>query len=127
MALRKRWFLVTLILFGSFGTGITVGRAWRHRQDLVRLDGQAATAERLVRTPSGGTPHYEPIQYRAKDSRPAILEPEFVEASEAKLVAGTMGIGVTVNGDSRFYPLFVMQYHQIVNDTCGGKPIVCSC
>ena len=37
-----------------------------------------------------------------------------------------MGIGVSVNGDSRFYPLYVMQYHQIVNDTCGGKAVACS-
>jgi hypothetical protein len=37
-----------------------------------------------------------------------------------------MGIGVSVNGDSRFYPLFIMQYHQIVNDICGDKPVACS-
>jgi hypothetical protein len=94
---------------------------------LTLLDGQEATAERTVQTTTGGAPHYEPIQYRAKDSRPAILEPEFISAAEARLVAGTMGVGVSVNGDSRFYPLFVLQYHQVVNDTCGGKPIVCSC
>jgi len=92
----------------------------------ILLEGQAPTAERIFSTPTGGTPHYEPIQYRAKDSRPAIMEPQFVEAATAQLVGGTMGIGVAVGGESRFYPLLVMQYHQVVNDTCGGKPVACS-
>lgn len=90
------------------------------------LQGQAPTTERLFSTPTGGTPHYDPIQYRAKDARPAITEPQFVSADEAKMVGGTKGIGVSVDGDNRFYPLFVMQYHQIVNDDCGGKPVACS-
>jgi hypothetical protein len=90
------------------------------------LQGQAPSRERLFRTSTGGRPHYEPIQYRAKDARPAIMEPQFVSAAEAKFAGGTMGIGVTVNGESRFYPLFIMQYHQVVNDTCGGKHVACS-
>jgi len=98
----------------------------RHQYHLYLLQGQAPTEERLVKTSTGGEPHYDPIQYRAKDSRPAISEPEFVAAADARVAGGTMGIGVSVNGDSRFYPLYVMQYHQIVNDTCGGKSVACS-
>ena len=110
--------LPVLVLVGVVGA--VVGRY------AYLLQGQAPTKERLFSTSTGGTPHYDPIQYRAKDSRPAITEPQFVSADEAKLVGGTMGIGVCVDGDSRFYPLFVMQYHQIVNDTCGDKPVACS-
>ena len=90
------------------------------------LDGQEATKERLLSTSTGATPHYDPIQYRAKDARPAITEPEFVSAGEAKIAGGTKGIGISINGDSRFYPLYLLQYHQIVNDTCGGKAVACS-
>jgi hypothetical protein len=90
------------------------------------LRGQAATRERLFSTPTGGKPHYDPIQYRAKDSRPAITEPEFAAAAAAKMAGGTKGIGVVVAGDARFYPLYVMQYHQVVNDDVGDKPIACS-
>ncbi len=32
-------------------------------------------------------------------------------------------IGITVNGDSRAYPLPLMNVHEIVNDTLGGMPI----
>ncbi len=96
------------------------GRYW------YLLQGQSPTAERLVETSTGGKPHYDPIQYRAKDSRPAITQPEFVDADQAKLAGGTKGIGVSINGDHRFYPLYVLQYHQIVNDTCGGTAVACS-
>ena len=90
------------------------------------LQGQAPTRERLFETATGSKPHYKPIQYRAKDSRPAIMEPEFIAANQARLASGTKGIGVAVGDDSRFYPLYVLQYHQVLNDTCGDKPIACS-
>jgi len=101
--------------------GIVIGRY------AYLLQGQMPSKERIFRTSTGGTPHYGTIQYREKDARPAILAPTFVAAEQAKMVGGTMGIGVSVGGESRFYPLFIMQYHQIVNDTCGDTPIVCSC
>ena len=90
------------------------------------LQGQSPTAERVLRTSTGSQPHYDPIQYRAKDSRPAISEPEFMAADEVRLAGGTKGIGVAINGDYRFYSLYVLQYHQIVNDTCGGTAVACS-
>jgi hypothetical protein len=114
------WMIGIPLLIVLGAAGAVVGRY------AYLLQGQAPTRERLFQTSSGGAPHYEPIQYRAKDSRPAITEPQFVAAADAKMVGGTMGIGVSVDGDSRFYPLFVMQYHQIVNDRCGDKPVACS-
>ncbi len=90
------------------------------------LDGQEATTARTVQTETGGTPHHEPIQYRAKDSRDAIVTPEFIAGSEAQIAGGTKGIGITINGESRFYPLYVMQYHQVINDTLQDTPIAAS-
>ena len=110
---------MALVIMASVAA-VTVGRY------VYLLQGQAPTKERLVQTSTGGKPHYDPIQYRAKDSRPAITEPELVSADQARLAAGTKGIGVSINGDHRFYPLYVLQYHQIVNDTCGGTPVACS-
>ena len=120
---KQKWIVVLVVLAVIVTGGIIFGR---HQYEQYLLQGQAPSEERLVKTSTGGKPHYDPIQYRAKDSRPAITEPEFVEASEARIAAGTMGIGVSVNGDSRFYPLYVLQYHQIVNDVCGGKAVACS-
>jgi hypothetical protein len=121
MKLKKVILLIGLpVLAIVLIAGAVIGRY------MYLLQGQAPNRERLLETASGGAPHYDPIQYRAKDARPAITEPEFVSAGEARVAAGTMGIGVSINGDDRFYPLYVLQYHQIVNDTCGGKEVACS-
>ncbi len=39
------------------------------------------------------------------------------------MVSTDLVIGVTINGESRAYPLHVMYVHEIVNDTLGGAPI----
>jgi hypothetical protein len=121
---KKRLWLAGLSAAVLLGAAAALGGRYVYRY--FRLEGQAPTSERLFETSTGGEPYYEPIQYRAKDSRPALTEPQFVEAARAKLVAGAMGIGVSVGGESRFYPLFILQYHQVVNDTCGGKAVACS-
>ncbi len=107
----------------SVGAILVVGVFLRYQ---YLLQGQSPTRERLLKTATGSDPHYDPIQYRAKDSRPAIMEPEFADGDSVRLAGGTMGIGVSVGGDSRFYPLYILQYHQVLNDECGGKSIVCS-
>ena len=120
--IRKKSFLIFGAVFVAVlgSVGAVVGYKF------YQLQGQAPHKERIFRTATGGTPHYDPIQYRAKDSRPAIMKPKFVSAQRAQLAGGVKGMGVTINGDSRFYPLFILQYHQILNDTCGDKPVVCS-
>jgi hypothetical protein len=77
-------------------------------------------------TPSGGVPYHEMIQYRAKDAKPAIMQPVLVDAEAAVLAPGTKVIGVSIGGESRAYPLFILNNHQIVNDQVGGIPISAS-
>ena len=77
-------------------------------------------------TPSGGEPYHEMIQYRAKDAKPAIMQPVLVDAEAAVLAPGTKVIGVSIGGESRAYPLFILNNHQIVNDQVGGIPISAS-
>ena len=77
-------------------------------------------------TATGGEAHHHPIQYRNKDSREAITEPEFVAAGKLQIAGGTKGIGVSIDGESRFYPLYVLQYHQVINDKIGNSAIACS-
>ncbi len=78
------------------------------------------------RTPTGSEAYHGRIQYRAKDAKPAIVEPLLLPAGEAMLAAGTKVIGVYVNGDARAYPLFILNNHQIVNDVVGGTPLSAS-
>jgi hypothetical protein len=47
-------------------------------------------------------------------------------AGEAKLAGGTMGIGVALGEEAKCYPHYILAYHQVVNDTCGGRKIACT-
>lgn len=57
------------------------------------------------------------------DAIPAITDPQFVSANAAKLDPDAPVIGVTFNGESRAYSLYLLNGHEIVNDIVGGQKI----
>ena len=57
------------------------------------------------------------------DAIPAITKPQFVPAANAKLDADAPVIGVTFNGESHAYSLYLLNGHEIVNDVVGEKKI----
>jgi len=62
-----------------------------------------------------------------KDTIPSIDAPEFVAASDPRLAARGVTpesrvLGVVVDGTARAYPIDVLDLHEVVNDTVGGKP-----
>ena len=57
------------------------------------------------------------------DAIPAITEPQFVPANAAQLDADAPIIGVTFNGESHAYSLYLLNGHEIVNDVVGGQNI----
>ncbi|MBT4965788.1 MAG: DUF3179 domain-containing protein [Alphaproteobacteria bacterium] len=64
---------------------------------------------------SGGPP---------KDGIPSIDNPLFVPLAEATQYAETEPvIGLSINGDARAYPLQILMWHEIVNDTVGGVAV----
>jgi len=68
--------------------------------------------ERLL---SGGPP---------KDGIPSITDPATVSIMDADFMLDDDRIvGVTLNGESRAYPIKVLNYHECYNDTLGGVPI----
>lgn len=58
-----------------------------------------------------------------KDGIPALTNPKTVQASAAGLAPADRVIGVVIDGEARAYPLRILNWHEIVNDTLGGKPI----
>ena len=59
-----------------------------------------------------------------KDAIPAIDAPVFVPAGEASfMVDEEPVIGVAIGGAARAYPTWLLNGHEIVNDTIGGRPI----
>ncbi|WP_350332966.1 DUF3179 domain-containing protein [Coralliovum pocilloporae] len=64
---------------------------------------------------SGGPP---------RDGIPSIDDPRFVSAtSEQTVQPKEPVIRLEINGDVRAYPLRIMTWHEIVNDTVGGVPV----
>ncbi len=59
-----------------------------------------------------------------KDGIPALLAPKFVSARQVDFIkADDQVIGVVVAGEARAYPIKILNWHEVVNDTIGNKPL----
>jgi len=73
------------------------------------------------------------VRAMARDGVRTLLEPATIGAAEVDrfnreergklLVSDDRIIGVAVGGEARAYPLRLMRWHEVVNDTVGGRPI----
>ena len=64
---------------------------------------------------SGGPP---------KDGIPSIDDPQFVAVDEATALSPTEPlISLVIDGEARAYPLRILMWHEIVNDTVAGVPV----
>ncbi len=84
-----------------------------------RILGANATVRlRLREVQSGGVP---------LDGIPAIDDPEFVPADLARFMRESDTVfGVSLGGERRAYPVKVLSWHELLNDTVGGQPITLS-
>lgn len=77
------------------------------------LDNAIVPREEIL---SGGPP---------KDGIPAILKPAFVRAEQADFLnPDDQVIGVKVGGAARAYPVKILNWHEVVNDTVNEAPLV---
>ena len=51
---------------------------------------------------------------------PAIVDPQFVPASKARISDDAWVLGVVVEGQARAYSLNLLNHHEIVNDKVGN-------
>lgn len=59
-----------------------------------------------------------------RDGIPAIDNPKFLSVSNVDFLGnGAQVVGFIENGEARAYPLRILVWHEIVNDTVGGRPI----
>ncbi len=60
----------------------------------------------------------------AKDGIPALTNPQVTPVADANHVDATARvIGVTIDGESRAYPIRILEYHEVINDQLGDTPI----
>jgi hypothetical protein len=58
-----------------------------------------------------------------KDGIPAIDRPRFVAAAAAGLRADERVLGVVIDGVARAYPVRILNWHEVVNDSFGETPV----
>lgn len=82
--------------------------------DIMETDGLKHTIP-LDKIRSGGPP---------KDGIPSIDDPKFAEINQSQFISDSdVVIGLEINGDARAYPLFILVWHEIVNDVVGSTPV----
>ncbi|MEM9782995.1 MAG: DUF3179 domain-containing (seleno)protein, partial [Pseudomonadota bacterium] len=59
-----------------------------------------------------------------KDGIPSLDDPKLIAAGDADYLRGDDKVfGVSINGDVRAYPLRIMGWHEMFNETIGGVPV----
>ncbi|MCC5954437.1 MAG: DUF3179 domain-containing protein [Acidimicrobiia bacterium] len=74
------------------------------------------------------TPLVDPADIRAggppPDGIPPIDEPVFIPADSVDFLEDNEPVlAIEINGDARAYPVQILIWHEIVNDTIGGEPV----
>lgn len=76
------------------------------------LDGALIAPEDIY---AGGPP---------KDGIPALDDPHFVDAAQATFLHGPDRVlGMNLNGIAKAYPIRILNYHEVVNDSFDGTPV----
>lgn len=90
---------------------------------------QVSTESKVEIQTTNGIKHIVPLdEIRSggppKDGIPSIDNPKFVSASEAEFVSDDdIVMGLHLNGETKAYPLFILVWHEIVNDRFGNTPV----
>jgi len=61
-----------------------------------------------------------------RDGIPALDHPRALRAQEANWGDDEMVLGLVVRGEARAYPVAILNWHELVNDTLGGEPVLIS-
>ncbi len=61
-----------------------------------------------------------------RDGIPALDRPTTLTAAQADWSDDELVLGVVVAGQARAYPVAILNWHELVNDTLGGEPILVS-
>ena len=123
--LGKPGMIIVILLVALVFAAIFMPQA---RQFVLNIRTETVTiADASARlTPgSNGTRDLKIYTILGRDGIPAILDPVFSNRAESigQMTPSERVIGVSINGESRAYPLNLLSRHEIVNDTVGGKAI----
>ncbi|MGE0715376.1 MAG: DUF3179 domain-containing protein [Alphaproteobacteria bacterium] len=119
MTRRSRWHgrpavlaWTAVLILAVAGDAVANPNVWRSEWPRTDFSRHSVPFDEIM---SGGP---------SKDGIPAIDSPSFAPASApGGLAPNEPVISLTIAGDARAYPLRIMIWHEIVNDTIGGVPV----
>ena len=88
-----------------------------------------ADSSELVLMETNGVKHLIPLDKikgggPPKDGIPSIDNPIFAGIQDSKFMSDSdIVIGLDINGETKAYPLFILVWHEIVNDKVGNTPV----
>ncbi len=64
----------------------------------------------------------------ARDGVPALVHANFIAADQVGrlLKKSDRVLGVFLNGEAKAYPVRILNWHELVNDSVGGRPVLVS-
>ena len=107
------------ILYGGFGLVLTI--LFANTVYSALFDNGCDLSDPLI--PADEVHHGGP----PRDGIPALIAPKMIPASEAGFLNDEDRVlGLEAGGEARAYPLRILSWHELVNDTVGGSPILVS-
>ncbi|MGI9384469.1 MAG: DUF3179 domain-containing protein [Methyloligellaceae bacterium] len=105
--------LAAILIAGGVAVAMATPQQWR-LQGWAKTD-FTKTSIKFEEIISGGPP---------KDGIPSIDKPKFVDVKdETTLGLQEPVVGLAIGGEARAYPLRILTWHEIVNDTVAGTPV----
>lgn len=102
------------VVLALFMTTVSMANPIRWAQEGWKTDFSITSID-LARVLSGGPP---------RDGIPSIDNPKFKTIEEIDFLIDTEPvIGLVINGEAKAYPLRILTWHEIVNDTLGDVPV----
>ena len=91
--------------------------------------GESDVRSELVMMETDGIKHLIPLEKirgggPPKDGIPSIDNPMFADVQSSQFMSDSdTVIGLEINGEAKAYPIFILVWHEIVNDKVGGTPV----
>lgn len=128
--------VIGLLVVVCIGVVVAIGMTTSDNNNASSVDPQRRSVDVPTSTVTedvqvtDGTRHTIPLDEiigggPGKDGIPSIDNPEFVPVVDTSswLPSDAEGIGVTIDGTSRFYPYAILVWHEIINDQINNKPL----
>lgn len=111
---RRRPYARACLVLLLLGPAETPAESGGLRRNAFDLSSSTAPSAEII---SGGPP---------RDEIPALDLPPHVVAARSPWPGDTLVLGAVVGEEARAYPLAILDWHELVNDTLGGREILVS-